>query len=127
MVVLLIKEIGWLRVQDPFITLDRQGLRCGAVPFNALGAIKWEDITGCADFSIGWNKERYLLIHVANPEMYAAHIEIPGKRRGFMRKRRKYDDAIMWINVAHIDYDLVELKRSIFQRIENFAAPTRSF
>lgn len=118
--ILAIKQVLLLRKNAPVLVLTDEGIYCNTKDFKDLGVIKWTDITRCfsspesmfGNVSVDTN----LQIHVSNADAYLDRMRDTVKRTKIMRQAaKKQDNALLWVNVAHLECDMNNLKKTIFE------------
>ncbi|WP_143306547.1 hypothetical protein [Chitinophaga vietnamensis] len=117
LLITLARKLRQLRHSGPVITLLREGITFTEAPFREIGVVKWADITACFDAPGGLFNEKFLFIGVANPDEYISKVDA-GQRDRFAKQCRK-KQALLWTEADLLKYDLVELKRTIFQSIDH--------
>jgi hypothetical protein len=122
LLILIIQQILLLRKNELILILTKEGLYCNAKGFTDLGMIKWEDITRCFSSSERMygsvNINIMLQIHVQNSDTYLNRISDMNKRKKIIKQSaKKHENALLWVNTANLDCDMNELKKTIFQFI----------
>ena len=116
--VLLFKQIQLLGYHEPVIVLNEAGIQFMQKPFGEMGIIAWEDVTGCSDRTAQSYSGRLLFVSVRDTSPYTARIADPAVRSKFIKKCQSRR-ALLWTEAGHLNCDITELKRTIFQEMRN--------
>lgn len=120
LIVVIICTWRKMRRDVPVITLEPTGIRFNEKQFKEIGIVEWQDIITCMEVDMQtymWyygNGPKYLIIDVKDRGSYAGRIEDVTLRNRFLKRAEK-NKALLWVNIASLDTDMVQLKRTVFQ------------